>query len=619
MGTFLVSADGSTNKRLIDYYTRYARGGVGLIIPEGQHIDDKESAVLANCLAIYNNRYLPGLNELVELVKDQGAAIIAQLGHAGHQTTPENIHGLQPVAPSPVANQFIGIVPKELDHEKINEIQASFAACAVRAQTAGFDGVEIHGANGYLLTEFLSPRLNIRKDKYGGSIENRARMALEIYQNIRVKTRPGFVVGYRICADERIPGGITSEDLIAFVQMLERVGIDYISVTSSTYESMVYGVPPMYVPRGSNLHLAEMIKKAINVPIICAGGLNVEIAEQAIVEEKTDLVAMGRGLIADPELPQKLMEGRVEDIRPCIRGNQGCMSRTVAGLALSCEVNPGIGKDATMSITTAQNPQKVLVVGGGVAGMEAARLAAERGHRVTLVEKENELGGHLLEASAPEFKQDLKPLLTWLKTQLAKEGVEVRLGTETTLDLVKNDNPDVLIIAVGSDYVVPPEISNEEANFVFPREVLLGHKDVGENIVVVGGGFVGCETALHIAEGLKKKVTILEMLDDILLDCDEPFSMIAIRIRLLEAGVEIMTGLTLKSYSQNKVFCTDKAGKDQQMDADSVVLAMGLQPRQDEVAKLERLVPRVFKVGDCVQANKIYHAFRSAWHAVFSF
>jgi 2,4-dienoyl-CoA reductase (NADPH2) len=243
MGTNLVSADGSTNSRLVDYYTRFARGGVALVIPEGHHIDDKESAVLANCLAIHNNRYIPGLNELVELVKDYGAAIVAQLGHAGHQTTPENIHGLQPVAPSPIASQVVGIVPRELDQEKIYEIQNSFADAAMRAMIIGFDGVEIHGANGYLLTQFLSPRLNIRKDKYGGSIENRARMALETYEKIRAKTRPGFIVGYRICADERIPG--TPEDVVTFVKMLEKVGIDYIHVTSSTYESMIFGVLPL--------------------------------------------------------------------------------------------------------------------------------------------------------------------------------------------------------------------------------------------------------------------------------------------------------------------------------------------------------------------------------------
>jgi len=619
MGTFLVSADGSTNNRLVDYYTRYAKGGVGLVIPEGQHIDDKESAVLSNCLAIHNNRYLPGLNELVESVKDEGAAIIAQLGHAGHQTTPENIGGLQPVAPSPIASQVVGVVPKELDQEKIYEIQNSFADCAVRAQTAGFEGVEIHGANGYLLTEFLSPRLNLRKDAYGGPIENRGRMALEIYEKIRSKTRPGFLVGYRICADERLPGGITSEDIVAFVKMLEKVGIDYISVTSSTYESMIYGVPTMYVPRGSNLHLSEMIKRAVKVPVMCAGGLNVETGEQAIREGKTDLVAIGRGLIADPELPLKLKEGRREDIRPCIRGNQGCISRTMNCLALSCEVNPGIGKEASMTFTPAKEKKKVVVVGGGVGGMEAARLAAERGHEVTLFEKDTVLGGHVREACIPEFKQDIKPLLTWLETQLHKEGVQVRLGTEATFDLAKKEGPDVLIVAVGSEYVVPSELSAYSARVLFPHEVLFGTKAVGDQVVVVGGGFVGSESALHIAESMKKTVTLVEMRNDILLDCDEPMSMLALRMRLQMAGVGVMTGMTVKGLDGKEVLCTDKEGLDQKIAADSVVLALGLEPRRSLAAKFEDVAPQVFKVGDCVSAGKIYDAFRAAWHAVFQF
>lgn len=624
MGTFLVSPDGSCNKRLIDYLTRYARGGVGLVMPEGTHVDDKESAVLSNCLASYHDRYIPGLNELVESVKDQGAAIVPQIAHGGSQAIPENIHGLQPVAPSVIPSKFkggffIGVEPRELDQEKINEIQDSFAACAVRAQKAGFDGVEIHGANGYLLTEFLSPRLNFRKDKYGGSIENRARMALEIYEKVRAKTKPGFIVGYRICADERIPGGITPGDVISFAKMLENVGIDYISVTSGTYETLFYAVPPMYIPRGANLHLSEMIKKAVSVPVMCAGGLNVEIAEKAIRDGKADLVVIGRGLIADPELPLKLMKGRVEDIRPCIRGNQGCMSRTIMGRALSCEVNPSIGKDATMTVTPTQVSKKVLVIGGGVGGMEAARLAAERGHKVTLMERGGELGGHVLEASVPEYKQDLKPLLKWLTTQLGKEGVEVRLRTEATPDLVKKENPDVLIIAVGSGYVLPPDLAEGGAKFILPDEVLFGRKEVGNQVVVVGGGFVGCETALHIAEALKRKVTIVEMLEDILLDCEELITMMILRIRLQMAGIEIRTGLTFKGYSQNKVVCTDKTGKDQQVDADSLVLAVGLQPREDVVTKFEGLAPQVFKVGDCIQPGKIYHAFRDAWRVVFSF
>jgi 2,4-dienoyl-CoA reductase-like NADH-dependent reductase (Old Yellow Enzyme family)/NADPH-dependent 2,4-dienoyl-CoA reductase/sulfur reductase-like enzyme len=619
MGTNLVSPDGSTNKRLIDYYTRFAKGGAGLIIPEGHHIDDKESAVLANCLAIHKPCFIPGLNDLVESIKDYGAAVIAQLGHAGHQTIPENINGLQPVAPSPIANQVVGIVPKELDQEKIYEIQNSFADSAMRAMIIGFDGIEIHGANGYLLTEFLSPRLNIRKDKYGGPIENRARMALEIYERIRAKTRSGFIVGYRICADERIPGGVSPEDVVAFVRMLEKVGIDYIHVTSSTYESMVFGVPTTYVPRGSNLHLSEMIKKAVNVPILCAGGLNVEVGERAIREGKTDIVAIGRGLIADPELPLKLKEGRLEDIRPCIRGNQGCISRTIIGKGLSCEVNPGIGKDAIMTVTPAKDPKRVMVIGGGVAGMEAARLAAERGHKVSLIERGGKLGGHVLEASVPEFKEDLRPLLNWLKVQLNKQGVTIRLNTEGTPELVKKENPDVLIVAVGSEYGVPAELARDAANFMSPREVLLGQKQMGGKVVVAGGGFVGCETALHIAESMKKKVTIIEMLDQILLDNPEPMSTIAITTRLQMAGVEVKTGFTLKGYDGKKAACTDKEGKEHHIEAESLVLATGLRTNQESAVRFEGLAPMVFRIGDCIQPRKIYNAFSEAWKAVFSF
>ena len=617
MGTTFASADGSVSKRLMDFLVGYARAGVGLVITEGANTDDKESLVLSPPLLTHQDRYIPGLTQLAESIKEEGAAIICQLAHAGRQTVPENIGGLQPVAPSPIASQIERVVPKELDQEKISEIQDDFAAAAARLQAARFDGIELHGAHGYLFTEFLSPAMNRRKDKYGGSLENRARMVLETYEKIRARTRPEFIVGYRISADDRMPEGITPKDVVAFAKMLEKVGIDYISVASGTHESMAYIFPPIYLPRGVNLPMSRMIKKAVNVPVMCAGSLDIEPGEQAVREGQTDLVAIGRGLLADPELAVKLMEGREEDIRPCIRCNE-CMKNLIFSSFLSCAVNPSLGR-SDMVVSKVPVSEKVLVIGGGVGGMETARLAAARGHKVTLVERESNLGGHLLEASAPEFKQDLRPLLKWLKSQLDKEGVDIRLSCEATPELIKKENPDVLIIAVGSDYMMPPELTKDADNFVFPIEVLLGHKDVGYHVVVAGGGFVGCETALHITEALKKKVTIVEMLDDILLDLEAPMNMMALRMRLQMAGVEIRTGLKLKSYSRNKVICTHKAGKDQQMDADSVVLALGLQPRQDVVAKLEGLVPQVFKVGDCVQPKDIYHAFSSAWQAVFSF
>jgi 2,4-dienoyl-CoA reductase-like NADH-dependent reductase (Old Yellow Enzyme family)/thioredoxin reductase len=617
MGTMFASADGSVSKRLFDFLVGYARAGVGLVITEGANVDDKESGVLSPPLLTHQDRYIPGFTELAESVKKEGAAIICQLAHGGRQTIPDNIGGLQPVAPSPIASQIERVVPKELDQGKITEIQDSFAAAAARLQAARFDGIEFHGAHGYLLTEFLSPAMNKRKDRYGGSLENRARMILETYEKVRARTRPGFIVGYRISADDRMPGGIPPEDVVAFAKMLEKVGIDYISVASGTHESMMYIFPPMYLPRGVNLPLSQMIKKAVNVPVMCAGSLEIEPGEEAVRKGQTDLVAIGRGLLADPELVVKLKEGKEEDIRPCIRCNE-CMKNLMFSGSMSCTVNPSLGR-SDMVISKVPAPKKILVIGGGASGMETARLAAARGHRVTLMERENDLGGHLIEASAPEFKQDLRPLLKWLKTQLDKEGVKVWLNYEATPEIVKKENPDVLVIAVGSDYTVPTELAKDADHFVFPIEVLIGHKKVGSHIVVAGGGFVGCETALYLTEAMKKKVTIVEMLDDILLDLEVPMNMMALRMRLQTVGVEIRTGLTLRSYSRNEVVCTDKAGKNQQIAADSVILALGLQPRQDVAAEFEGLASQVFKVGDCVQSKDIYHAFKAAWQAVFSF
>jgi 2,4-dienoyl-CoA reductase-like NADH-dependent reductase (Old Yellow Enzyme family)/thioredoxin reductase len=618
MVPMLAGADGSVTQRQIDYYARFAGGGTGLIVTEAMTIDARESKGVPSMLAAYNPAYISGLNDLAEAVQDRGAVCIAQLAHAGYQTVPELIGGRQPIAASPVRNALTGLVPREADQAKIDEVQDSWATCAQMAERAGFNGVELHGGNGYLLTTFLSPRLNQRTDGYGGPIENRAKMVLETYAKMRDSVSPEMIIGYRLCADERAPGGITPEDVVTLVKMLDQVGVDYISVSCSTYETMMYGVPTGYVPRGLNLELAAMVKAAVGCPVLCAGGINFEIGEQALMDGKTDVLAMGRGLIADPELANKLMDGRPEDIRPCIRGNEGCISRTIPGKSISCEVNPGIGKER-LRVTPAAEPKKVLVIGGGAAGLEAARLAGERGHRVTLIEKSTALGGHVLAGMVPEFKQDLQPLLSWLEAQLVNYGVDVRLATEATAELVKASKPDVLIVAVGSDYFVPDALTGQAAGYVFPGEVLTGDKEVGERVVVVGGGDVGCETALHLAEARSRKVTIVEMRDDILLGSDEPLSVMSLRLRLPQAGVEIHTGLTLASCRDGLVVCVDGSNKKIEFEADSVILAVGTAPNSELASRFDGLAPQVFRIGDCVAPRKIYDAFHEAWQVVFSF
>jgi 2,4-dienoyl-CoA reductase-like NADH-dependent reductase (Old Yellow Enzyme family)/thioredoxin reductase len=618
MVPMLAAGDGSVTQRQVDYYARFASGGAGLIITEAMTIDAQESKGVPSMIAAYNPAYVSGLNDLAEAVQDHGAICIAQLAHAGYQTVPELIGGRQPVAASAVRNALTGIVPREADQEKIDEIQYSWAICAGMAERAGFNGIELHGGNGYLLTAFLSPRLNQRTDGYGGSIENRAKMVLETYTKMRASVSPGMIIGYRLCADERAPGGISPEDVVALVKMLDQAGIDYISVSCSTYETMMYGVPTGYFPRGLNLDLSAMVKEAVRCPVLCAGGLNFELGEKAIIDGKTDILAIGRGLIADPELPKKLMEGRPEDIRPCIRGNEGCISRTVPGKSISCEVNPGIAKER-LRVTPAVEPKKVLVLGGGAAGMEAARLAGERGHSVTLIEKSGALGGHVLAGMVPEFKQDLQPLLVWLKAQLVKYGVDICLGTEATAELVKTREPDVLIVALGSDYFVPDALARHTAAFIFPGEVLTGDKEVGERVVVVGGGDVGCETALHLAEAQGKKVTIVEMCDDILLGSQEPLSVMSLKMRLPQAGVDIRTGLTLANCRENLVVCVDGSNQTVEIEADSIILAVGTAPNSELAQQFDCLAPQVFRIGDCVAPRKIYDAFHEAWQVVFSF
>ncbi len=351
------------------------------------------------------------------------------------------------------------------------------------------------------------------------------------------------------------------------------------------------------------------------MPIIAVGSLNATTGEKALLEKKADLVAIGRGLIADPELPNKLAASKMEDIRPCILCNEKCAGNGVKNRSMRCTVNPATGREASFRMTPASKKKKVMVIGGGIAGMEAARTAAIRGHDVTLVEKGNQLGGHLIEASAPKFKGTLKELLVWAQKQIDKSSIKIQLNTEATPSLVKRAKPDVLIIAVGSGYAKPAVPGSNKTFVVTAKDALLGQKRLGKRVVVIGGGTVGCETALHIAEELRNKVTIIEMLDDILVD-HEPIHQIVLRERLQAAGVDVHTGWVLKEITDEGISCEDRNWRMHDIAADTVIIATGLEPMNSIVEKFDGLVSEVYIIGDCVRARRIHNAFEDAWWAV---
>ncbi len=615
MCTRLARPDGSVTENLIKYYEERAKGGVGLIIVEYSFIDQKESRAAICQLGIQNDHMIPGLNELAEAVKSYGAGAVLQIAHGGRQTTPE-IMGHQPVAPSAIPCKVTRVQPRELTIQEIESIQESFVNAAQRAKRAGFDGVELHGSHGYLICSFLSPYSNKRTDKYGGSIENRARFAVEIIEKIREKVGEKFTVGIRISGDEFVPGGLKLTETTIAAKIFESSGVDYIHVSAGNYESVHHFVNPTYYPKGYLLHLAEAMKKVVNIPVIAVGSLDVYTAENALRDGKADLVAFGRALIADPEIPRKIAENRIEDIVPCIRGNEGCLSRFFTGHTIRCEVNPRAGREREFSLKPAEKKKKVVIIGGGPAGMEAARVAALRGHEVVILEKEDKLGGHLLEASVPKFKKDTKRLLDWLTLQVNKSGVTVKLNTEATPEMVSKMDPDVVIVAAGSEFSTDIKGSNRP-NVATARDVLLGKKTLGERVIVIGGGLVGCETALYISEELGKKVIILEMLESVPYGV-EPITAAALIEKMRAAGIEIKTGCFVREITEKGVIYEDKSWKIHEIQADSVVLATGLKARKEIFEKFKEVVKEVYVIGDCVEARKIYNAFEEAWRVVLS-
>lgn len=625
----LTNPDGSLNKRGIDYYVERARGGTGLIITGVFKVENEIDAMISGTPLISPAALTP-FAELAEAVHAFGSKIFVQLtigfGRVGHPMMLRK----QPVSASAIPNYWDPRVTcRELKTEEVEEIVKKAAEAAVICRMADIDGVEIHAVHeGYLLDQFTIAFFNRRTDKYGGDLMGRLRFPIEIVKAIKKAVGEDFPVALRFSVKSFIKdwnqGGLPGEDFVEkgrdveeglkAAKILEAAGYDAFDADGGSYDAWYWAHPPTYQEHGLYLPLIEKLKKVVKVPVIVAGRMELpELAEKVLEEGTADMIGIGRGLLADPYWVNKVEEDRPEDILPCTGCHDGCLGRIFLGRPLSCAVNPAVGRESDYRLEPTNKPKNVMCIGGGVAGLEAARVAAIRGHKVTLYEKSNTLGGHLIEVSVPKFKEDYKRLLDWYKLQLKKLNVDIKLGTEVSADLIEKEKPDVTIIATGSKPIIPDVPGIEKDKVATATDVLLEKKKVGDKVVVVGGGLVGCETALWLAQQ-GKKVTIVEMLSDLMIaGLPVPHANRIMLIDLLKFNkVEVITNHSLMEVTDKGVNLIDKNFKKMSVPADSVVLAIGLKPIKDLYDSLVGKVPNLYLIGD---ARDVRNVMYSIWDA----
>ncbi|MBN2227030.1 MAG: FAD-dependent oxidoreductase [candidate division Zixibacteria bacterium] len=613
--TGMSNIDGSVSERLVRHYRELARGGTGLIVVEYAFVDNIASKSAHCQLGISNVEHIPGLAWLADVIKDNGARAAIQIEHCGRQ----KFLGAPPIKSAsaiawPALMQRVGrnAIPEPLTIDEILEIEEAFGQAALRAVMAGFELIEIHGAHGYLITNFLSPHTNKRDDMYGGSLENRMRFLLEIVNNIRGKIGPNFPLTVRLSGSDYEPDGFGIEETIQVCKVLETRGIDAIHVSGGDHHQMIHQVSPMAVNRGHNVWAAEAIKKAISIPVIASGSITMpDYAEEIIATGKGDFVGLGRPLWADQYWTKKAIAGHPEDIRPCIRCNEGCLERTFFRFrAVTCGVNPTIGREGDLQITPAEKPKRVVVIGGGPGGMEAARVCAMRGHKVTLYEK-RKLGGVLNEASVPEFKSDIRFFQQYLMTQMKKLKVGI-IEKQAKVDMFDGTNYDVAIVAIGakpSKLTIP---GIDRAMVYEAVDILNNSRNEGENVVVIGGGLVGSEVAMFLSEQ-GKNVTVVEMLDEIMRDCAVT-DKIAYSERIADDRIKIITSYKLDEIREHSVIIVDKAGRRCELEADMVVMAVGYSAQHELYSQLKKETEmEVYAIGDCVVPGKIYDAIHTAY------
>lgn len=607
--------DGTCTEQFISYHEEKAKGGWGLIIVEDYKINP-EAGGFVKLPGLWDDSQIESHKQLTERVHQHGAKIAAQIYHAGRETCAE-ITGVQPVAPSAIPDPVVNAMPRELSVEEIQQLVEQFGDTALRAKKAGFDAVEIHGAHGYLVNQFMSPFSNKRIDQYGGTILNRARFALEIIANIRSKVGSDFPLIYRMSVNEFVEGGLTTEDSKVISMLLENAGIDLIHASNGVYASTEAIIPPTAVGHAWSANISEELKKVVSIPVIAVGRINDPlIAESVLRSKQADMISMGRGSLADPHLPNKAQAGEFDDIIRCIGCLQGCIQRNAQQLPIKCLVNPMTGHESERQITPASREKKVFIIGGGIAGMEAAIVAAQRGHKVDIFEKNSRLGGQWVLAAIPPTKEELGSFTVWQVNQLNKLGVIVHLNTELTLDMIRDSQPDSVIIATGASPFVP-NIPGKDLNHVLTaNDILQGSAQAGKRVVVIGGGLVGSETAAHLANH-GHDVSIIEMNSDIFVGTPSATKQYLMK-DLQHHNVAILTNTQVKEI-HNDAVVVENDGQLQTLAAiDNVVMAIGSRPVSFSVEDLEQHVSEIVTIGDAQKVRKAMEAVEEGYLAGLS-
>jgi 2,4-dienoyl-CoA reductase (NADPH2) len=627
---------GTVTDRLVEFYALRARGGAGLIIVGGCTID--AWAGMADMISIKDDTLLPGLERLASAVKAGGAKIAAQLYQAGRYAHSSMIGGKKPFSASAVRSKFTGETPRPLDPEEIPEVQNRFAEAALRAKKAGFDAVEILGSAGYLISQFFSPLTNRRDDRYGGSLENRMRFGIEVVEKVRNALGAEYPILMRLAGNDFMLGSNTNKEARVFAAKLEKAGADCFNVTGGWHETRVPQLT-MHVPRKAYTYLAQGIRRAVSVPVIASNRINdPSLGEEVLREGQADLITMARALLADPDLPNKALQGQEDLITHCVACNQGCFDRVFQFEPATCMVNPAAGIEAEFLLTPAPRKKKVLIIGGGPAGMKAAVTASDRGHQVMLVEKSSRLGGQILLNAKIPGRGELLLAAEDLERNLRARPVEILLGKEVDETFIRTQAPEALIVATGATPMLPSIPGINHSKVVLAWDVLAGTATVGKKVIIVGGNAVGLETAIYLAsqgtlspevlhflmvnkaespeilEELlnrgNKQVCVVEMTKKAGQDLGSSTRWIVVA-ELKRLGVTMISGAKAIGVTEGGLRI-QKEDREEILPADSIVIATGSKS-ENALASLKDLVPELHLIGDAKSPRNALEAIREGF------